>query len=207
MNLQQNSGANSGDRTVKDIARILGSEPADVINMLIQEGLTEASNPNFTMVPAKYVLNILGEEATIPPVLSPIQEPQLEPVSLAITDDHILDLAEKSGVELDVLIQAAEQVETLGHLCLWVEEYKRTKAELSIKESVQRRIAAEQLAKEQQKLGERLEAAIAKPMPDTAKIEQSLGLELPTEIEDLAKFGEWQKDFLGKLKKAVETAK
>lgn len=123
---------------------------------------------------------------------------------LAPTDDDILNLAETTGVELNAIMQAAEQVETLGQLVLWVEEYKRQQSERQIRESVRRRLDLEELASQKQQLSDRLVAAINKKAPDTDQIAKTLGLELPPEVNNLAQpDSDWQKDFLSMARQAV----
>jgi hypothetical protein len=107
---------------------------------------------------------------------------------LAPTDDDILELAASTGVELDVVMSAAEHVESLEALVKWVEKYKQLEEEQAIEDSARQQFELDQLRKKEQELGERLNAAINKPAVDVAAIRQRLGVRTPQGVKNLGKW-------------------
>jgi hypothetical protein len=88
---------------------------------------------------------------------------RVEESSLAVTDEEILDVAESTGIDLDIIMSAAMHVENLEALVQWVEEYKRLESEQEIKDSARQQFELDQLRQKEQQLGERLNAALNKP--------------------------------------------
>jgi len=113
---------------------------------------------------------------------------QIDNFSLALTDDEILDVAESTGVDLDIIMSAAMHVETLEALVQWVEEYKRLESEQEIKDSARQQFELDQLRQKEQQLGERLNAALNKPAVNVAAIRQRLGVRTPQEVMNLGKW-------------------
>jgi hypothetical protein len=109
-------------------------------------------------------------------------------LSLAPTDDEILEVAESTGVDLDVVLSAAAHVENLEALVRWVEAYKELESEQAIKDSARQQFEIDQLRKKERELDERLNAAINKPKPDINTIRQQLGVKVPTAVTNLGKW-------------------
>ena len=107
---------------------------------------------------------------------------------LAPTDDDILELAASTGIELDVVMSAAEHVESLEALVKWVEKYKQLEEEQAIEDSARQQFELDQLRKKEQELGERLNAAINKPAVNIAAIRQRLGVKTPQSVMNLGKW-------------------
>jgi hypothetical protein len=128
--------------------------------------------------------------------------------SLTVTDDDILDLAESTGIDLDVVMGAAAHVENLEALVKWVEAYKELECEQEIKNSARQQFELDQLRKKEQELGERLNAAINKPAVNVSAIRQQLGVKVPQGVTNL---GKWdgkpgssnEPDFLKKARAAM----
>jgi flagellar hook-basal body complex protein FliE len=112
------------------------------------------------------------------------------------TDDDVLAVAEQANIELDVVMQAAQNCQTLSFLVKWAEEYQAQKsaieqeeAELAIRESVTRRIELEKLTQKEKELQERLVSALApstSTIPSVSSIEKMLGVEIPEPVRNLA---------------------
>jgi hypothetical protein len=127
--------------------------------------------------------------------------------SLTVTDDDVLGLAESTGVDLDVVMQAAAHVEDLEALVKWVEAYKELESEEAIKESARQQFELDQLRKKEGVLGARLHAALNKPKLNVDAIRERLGVKVPSEINNL---GTWngkpgtdgEPDFLKKAREA-----
>jgi hypothetical protein len=127
--------------------------------------------------------------------------------NLAVSDDDVLELAESTGVDLDVVMSAAAHVEDLEALVKWVEAYQELKDEQAIKDSARQQFELDQLRKKETELGERLNAALTKSKPDVNKIRQRLGVKVPTSVSNL---GAWngkvndpnEPDFLKKAREA-----
>lgn len=126
---------------------------------------------------------------------------------LAVSDDDVLELAETTGVDLDVVMSAAAHVEDLEALVKWVEAYQELESEQAIKDSARQQFELDQLRKKESELGERLNAALAQPKPNTNAIRQRLGVKVPTSVSNL---GAWngkvgdpnEPDFLKKAREA-----
>jgi hypothetical protein len=126
---------------------------------------------------------------------------------LAVTDDDVLELAESTGVDLDVVMSAAAHVADLEALVKWVEAYQELKDEQAIKESARQQFELDQLRKRETELGDRLNSALTKEKPDVNKIRQRLGVKVPTSVSNL---GAWngkindpnEPDFLKKARAA-----
>jgi len=129
---------------------------------------------------------------------------------LAVTDDDVLELAESTGVDLDVVMSAAAHVADLEALVKWVEAYQELKDEQAIKESARQQFELDQLRKRETELGDRLNSALTKEKPDVTKIRQRLGVKVPTSVSNL---GAWngkindpnEPDFLKKARAAFAT--
>ena len=113
---------------------------------------------------------------------------QIDNSSLAVTDEEILNVAESTGVDLDIVMSAAMHVENLEALVQWVEEYKRLESEQEIKDSARQQFELDQLRKKEQQLGERLNAALNKPAVNTSVIRQQLGVKVPAGVSNLGKW-------------------
>jgi hypothetical protein len=134
------------------------------------------------------------------------------------TDDDVLAIAEGSNIELDVVMQAAENCNTLRLLVMWAEEYQRQKSEVqeekaieAIRESVKRRIELEKLTQKEQELQERLVSALtpaASATPSISDIEKMLGIETPESVRNLAKskyIDAKAPDFLSQARRLLQT--
>jgi hypothetical protein len=108
--------------------------------------------------------------------------------SLTVTDDDILDLAESTGIDLDVVMGAAAHLENLEALVKWVEAYKELESEQEIKNSARQQFELDQLRKKEQEIGERLNAAINKPAVTVSAIRQRLGVKVPQGVTNLGKW-------------------
>jgi hypothetical protein len=126
---------------------------------------------------------------------------------LAVSDDEVLELAEATGVDLDVVMSAAAHVEDLEALVKWVEAYKEIESEQAIKESARQQFELDQLREKESALTERLNSALTKSKPDMNSIRQRLGVKVPTSVSNL---GAWngkvnapnEPDFLKKAREA-----
>ena len=113
---------------------------------------------------------------------------QIDNSSLALTDEEILDVAESTGIDLDIIMSAAMHVENLEALVQWVEGYKRLESEQEIKDSARQQFELDQLRQKEQQLGERLNAALNKPVVNTSVIRQQLGVKVPQSVSLLGKW-------------------
>lgn len=111
-----------------------------------------------------------------------------EATALAVTDDDILDIAASTGVDLDVVMNAAAHVEDLESLVLWVEAYKELEATQAIKDSAKQQFELDQLRKKENQLGDRLTTALNKTPVNTALIRERLNVVVPKSI---TKLGKW----------------
>ncbi|HAA26739.1 MAG TPA: hypothetical protein DCE56_02460 [Cyanobacteria bacterium UBA8553] len=107
---------------------------------------------------------------------------------LTVTDDDILEVAESTGVDLDVVMSAAAHIQSIETLVQWIEEYKKLEDEQRIKDSAKQQFELDQLQKKEQELGERLTAALNKQTPDVDAIRQRLGIKIPASVNNL---GTW----------------
>lgn len=181
-------------------------------NQLRQEG----TEPDDTLVnPDKYQQI---DSATVKLLRDRKTQPTSSALSAAPTDDDVLAIAESSNIELDVVMQAAENCNTLRLLVMWAEEYQRQKAEIqeekavvAIKESVKRRIELEKLTEKEQELQERLVSALtpgASTTPSIGDIEKMLGITTPDSVKNLAKSKYTEDkapDFLSKARELLNT--
>lgn len=111
-----------------------------------------------------------------------------EATALAVTDDDILDVAASTGVDLDVVMNAAAHVADLEALVKWVEVYKELEDEQAIRDSAREQFELDQLRKKESQLGERLTTALNKTPVNTALIRERLGVVVP---ESITKLGNW----------------
>lgn len=128
---------------------------------------------------------------------------------LAVTDDDVLELAETTGVDLDVVMSAAAHVEDLEALVKWIEEYTKLESEQEIKDSARQQFELDQLRKKESELTDRLNSALTKPKPNTNTIRQRLGVKVPKSVSNL---GAWngkvnannEPDFLKQARSVLE---
>lgn len=111
-----------------------------------------------------------------------------EPAALAVTDDEILDIAVNTGVDLDVVMNAAAHIADLEALVKWVEVYKELEDEQTIRDSAREQFELDQLRKKESQLGERLNSALNKIPINTGLIRQRLGVNVP---QSITKLGNW----------------
>lgn len=149
----------------------------------------------------------MGASKALPSAVNANINPEMANSDLAVTDDEVLELAESTGVDLDVVMSAAAHVEDLEALVKWVEAYQELEDEQAIKESARQQFELDQLRKRETELGERLNSALTKSKPDVNKIRQRLGVKVPTSVSRL---GTWngkvndvnEPDFLKKARAA-----
>jgi hypothetical protein len=108
--------------------------------------------------------------------------------ALTVSDDEILDIVSTSGVDLDVVMNAAAHVEDFQALVLWVEAYKELESEQAIKDSAKQQFELDQLRKKESELTERLNSALTKTPVNTAQIRDRLGVQVPKSITNLGKW-------------------
>ncbi|HEY9830830.1 MAG TPA: hypothetical protein V6D26_09630, partial [Stenomitos sp.] len=108
--------------------------------------------------------------------------------ALTVTDDDVLELAETTGVDLDVVMSAAAHVEDLEALVKWVEAYQELESEQAIKESARQQFELDQLRKKESELAERLNSALTKSTPNVKQIRQRLGVTVPQKVTTLGKW-------------------
>lgn len=134
-----------------------------------------------------------------------------EAAALAVTDDHILDIAANTGVDLDVVMNAAAHVADLKALVKWIEVYKELEDEQAIRDSAREQFELDQLRKEEAQLGDRLNAALNKTPVNTALIRERLGVVVPKSVTKLGKWdgkinSENTPDFLKLARTAIAKA-
>lgn len=133
------------------------------------------------------IFNSGMEPALTQPAL-PSTESAPQNGTLTVTDDAVLGLAESSGIDLDLVMNAANHVADLEALVQWVEAYTELESSQAIKQSAQQQFELDQLRKKESELTERLNAAMTKPQPNTARIRQRLGVVVPPNV---TKLGTW----------------
>lgn len=193
-----------------------GWDESQLRNALAQLGYGQAKNPGCKEFPAHFKSS-----------LDKLKNQQAQSEQKAIgtnsalaaapTDDDVLTIAEQSNIDIDVVMQAAANCETLRLLVLWAEEYQRQKAEIEeekviedIRESVKRRIELEKLTGTEQQLQERLLSALTpstNSRPSVASIEKMLGIETPESVRKLAKSsysGDKAPDFLSQARELLK---
>jgi hypothetical protein len=111
-----------------------------------------------------------------------------ESAAIAVTDDDILDVAASTGVNLDVVMNAAAHVADLEALVKWVEVYKELEDEQAIRDSAREQFEIDQLRKKESQLGDRLNAALNKAPVNTNLIRERLGVAVPKSV---TKLGLW----------------
>jgi hypothetical protein len=111
-----------------------------------------------------------------------------EATALTVTDDDILDVAASTGVDLDVVMNAAAHVADLEALVQWVEVYKELEDEQAIRDSAREQFELDQLRKKESQLGERLTTALNKTPVNTSLIRERLGVTVPSSV---TKLGNW----------------
>jgi ribosome biogenesis GTPase A len=134
-----------------------------------------------------------------------------ESAALAVTDDDILEIAASTGVNLDVVMNAAAHVADLEALVKWVEVYKEFEDEQAIRDSAREQFELDQLRKKESQLGERLTAALNKSPVNTNLIRERLGVVVPKTVTKLGKWdgkvdSENAPDFLKPAREAIAKA-
>jgi hypothetical protein len=130
---------------------------------------------------------------------------------LTVTDDDILAVAANTGVDLDVVMNAAAHVADLEALVKWVEVYKEFEDEQAIRDSAREQFELDQLRKKESQLGERLTAALNKSPVNTNLIRERLGVVVPKTVTKLGKWdgkvdSENAPDFLKPAREAIAKA-
>ena len=175
------------DKLAKNL-RSQGKEvPEEIANSSAHENI---SKEHLTLL-RDYKRGVLEELKQLPQVQNSNNNRQghlSDESSLTVTDDDILDLAESTGIDLDVVMGAAAHLENLEALVKWVEAYKELESEQEIKNSARQQFELDQLRKKEQELGERLNAAINKPAVNVSAIRQRLGVKVP---QGVTKLGKW----------------
>jgi ribosome biogenesis GTPase A len=134
-----------------------------------------------------------------------------EATTLAVTDDDILDVAANTGVDLDVVMNAAAHVADLEALVKWVEVYKELEDEQAIRDSAREHFELDQLRKKESQLGDRLTTALNRTPVNTSLIRERLGVTIPSSV---TKLGNWDgkvdsenaPDFLKSARSAIVKA-
>lgn len=148
----------------------------------------ELSNPTSYDSITKEHLTLLRDYKSGKLALTQGRETTEEPAALTVTDDDVLEIAEVTGVDLDVVMSAAAHVEDLEALVLWVEAYKELESTQAIKDSAKQQFELDQLRKKESQLSNRLTSALNKSPINTALIRQRLGVKVPKNLE---KLGNW----------------
>lgn len=104
----------------------------------------------------------------------------------APSDDDVLALAEGSGVDLDVVMDAADALGELEALVKWVETYQSCVTDAEIEADAKRQFQIDQLERKEKELGERLAAAVNLKSPDFDAIRRRLGITTPEAVTRLA---------------------
>lgn len=99
-----------------------------------------------------------------------------------------MDIAVNTGVDLDVVMNAATHIADLEALVKWVEVYKELEDEQAIRDSAREQFEVDQLRKKESQLGERLNSALNKTPVNTGLIRQRLGVNVP---QSITKLGNW----------------
>jgi hypothetical protein len=195
------------DKLAKNL-RSQGKEvPEEIANSSAHENI---SKEHLTLL-RDYKRGVLEELKQLPQVQNSNNNRQghlSDESSLTVTDDDILDLAESTGIDLDVVMGAAAHLENLEALVKWVEAYKELESEQEIKNSARQQFELDQLRKKEQELGERLNAAINKPAVNVSAIRQRLGVKVPQGVTNLGKWdgkpeSENEPNFLKKARAAL----
>ena len=208
LNLSSVDELNSNlDKLAKNL-RSQGKEvPEEIANPSAHENI---SKEHLTLL-RDYKRGVLEELKQLPQVQNSNNNRQghlSDESSLTVTDDDILDLAESTGIDLDVVMGAAAHLENLEALVKWVEAYKELESEQEIKNSARQQFELDQLRKKEQELGERLNAAINKPAVNVSAIRQRLGVKVPQGVTNLGKWdgkpeSENEPNFLKKARAAL----
>lgn len=195
------------DKLAKNL-RSQGKEvPEEIANPSAHENI---SKEHLTLL-RDYKRGVLEELKQLPQVQNSNNNRQghlSDESSLTVTDDDILDLAESTGIDLDVVMGAAAHLENLEALVKWVEAYKELESEQEIKNSARQQFELDQLRKKEQEIGERLNAAINKPAVNVSAIRQRLGVKVPQGVTNLGKWdgkpeSENEPNFLKKARAAL----
>lgn len=175
----------------------LNSALTDLANYLqsqSQEVPEEIANPTAHESISKAHLTLLRDyksgklEATALPQAQGNNGNNQDSAALTVTDDQILDVAVNTGIDLDVVMNAAAHVADLEALVKWVEVYKELEDEQAIRDSAKEQFELDQLQKKEKQLGERLTAALNKTPVKTSVIRERLGVSVP---QSVTKLGNW----------------
>ena len=175
------------DKLAKNLLSQGKEVPEEIANSSAHENI---SKEHLTLL-RDYKRGVLEELKQLPQVQNSNNNRQghlSDESSLTVTDDDILDLAESTGIDLDVVMGAAAHLENLEALVKWVEAYKELESEQEIKNSARQQFELDQLRKKEQELGERLNAAINKPAVNVSAIRQRLGVKVPQGVTNLGKW-------------------
>jgi hypothetical protein len=126
------------------------------------------------------------------------------PDAAPVTDDDVLAVAESSGLDLDVVMRAASQLDHLEALVQWVESYQRFARSHQIQENAKQQFEIDRLEGKEKELADRLAAAVDRSSPDFNKIRASLGFKLPKAVERMAN-EEHEPDFLKSARIALKS--
>lgn len=181
-------------KDVKELNSII-TELANHLQNQNKEVPAEFANPSAQESITKEHLTLLRDykngklNATALPQSKPNETPEkIEETSLAVTDDDILEIVSTTGVDLDVVMNAAAHVADFKALVKWVEVYKELEDEQAIKDSAREQFELDKLRKEESQLTERLNAALTKSPVNTARIRERLGVAVP---QSITKLGKW----------------
>lgn len=177
----------------------LNSALTELANYLQSQGKElpdEIANPTVHESISKAHLTLLRDyrngklEVTALPQAQEVKENNQESVeaALTVTDDEILDIAASTGVDLDVVMNAAAHVADLEALVKWVEVYKELEDEQAIRDSAREQFELDKLRKKESQLGDRLSSALKKTPVNTALIRERLGVSVPKAV---TKLGNW----------------
>lgn len=181
-------------KDVKELNSII-TELANHLQNQNKEVPAEFANPSAQESITKEHLTLLCDykngklNATALPQSKPNETPEkIEETSLAVTDDDILEIVSTTGVDLDVVMNAAAHVADFKSLVKWVEVYKELEDEQAIKDSAREQFELDKLRKEESQLTERLNVALTKSPVNTARIRERLGVAVP---QSITKLGKW----------------
>jgi hypothetical protein len=120
-----------------------------------------------------------------------------------VSDDDVLAIAETTGIDLSVVMQASERLDSLEDLVQWVESYQGFARACQIKENAKQQFEIDRLEGKEKELADRLAAAVDRSSPDFNKIRASLGFKLPKAVERMAD-EEHEPDFLKSARTALK---
>jgi hypothetical protein len=125
------------------------------------------------------------------------------PGTTPLNDDDVLAIAETTGIDLGVVMQASERLGSLEDLVQWVESYQWFARSHQIQENAKQQFEIDRLEGKEKELADRLAAAVDRSSPDFNKIRASLGFKLPKAVERMAD-EEHEPDFLKSARTALK---